>query len=78
MIVEWESNLCLPVGLTAETGPIKLPCFFDIAFQPDRLSFCEQPPAEADARNAIVALEEIFDGSPRLKGRLTNPCTAPG
>jgi phage terminase large subunit GpA-like protein len=30
-------------------------------------------PAEADARNAVVALEEIFDTSPRLKGRLPNP-----
>jgi phage terminase large subunit GpA-like protein len=30
-------------------------------------------PAEADARNAVVGLEEIFDCSPALKGRLPNP-----
>ncbi len=27
-------------------------------------------PAEVDARNAVVALEEIFDWSPALKGRV--------
>ena len=30
-------------------------------------------PAEADARNAVVALEDVFDTSPALKGRLPNP-----
>jgi phage terminase large subunit GpA-like protein len=30
-------------------------------------------PTEADARNAVVALEELFDCSPDLKGRLPNP-----
>jgi phage terminase large subunit GpA-like protein len=30
-------------------------------------------PAEADARNAVVALEDIFDTSPALRGRLPNP-----
>ena len=30
-------------------------------------------PCEADARTMIVSLEEIFDGSPDLKGKLPNP-----
>lgn len=30
-------------------------------------------PAEADARNAVVALEDLFDASPALKGKLPNP-----
>jgi hypothetical protein len=41
--------------------------------------FLEQPapvllvlPAEADARNAVVALEEIFECSPALRGRLVS------
>ena len=33
-------------------------------------------PAELDARNAVVALEEIFDCSPALQGRLPTPATA--
>lgn len=30
-------------------------------------------PVEADARNAVVGLEELFDASPDLRGRLANP-----
>jgi phage terminase large subunit GpA-like protein len=30
-------------------------------------------PAELDARNAVVALEELFDASPDLRGSLPNP-----
>ena len=30
-------------------------------------------PAEVDARNAVIGLEEIFDCSPALRGRLPNP-----
>ena len=30
-------------------------------------------PAEQDARNAVVALEELFDCSPSIAGRLPNP-----
>ncbi len=46
----------------------------------DRLSLHRRPapvllvlPAEQDARNVVVSLEDIFDASPELKGRLPNP-----
>jgi phage terminase large subunit GpA-like protein len=101
-----ERVVCLPLGLSAEPGRIKLPVYLreiaaamadpsveKITIQKSArigfstllssliaYHFTERPapvllvlPAEADARNAVVALEEIFDTSPALRGRLPNP-----
>lgn len=109
-LVAWiERTVCLPIGLSAEPGRIKLPVYLreiaasmtDPAIEKlviqksARIGFstllssliawhltedaapvlCVLP-AELDARNYVVALEEIFDGSPSLHGRLPNPSTA--
>jgi phage terminase large subunit GpA-like protein len=101
-----ERTVCLPIGTSADPGPIRLPVYLReiaesfvmsgverITVQKSaRVGFStllsslvawhltQRPaatllviPTEADARIAVIALEELFDCSPALKGWLPNP-----
>ncbi len=101
-----ERTVCLPIGTSADPGPIRLPVYLreiaealvapgveKVTVQKSaRIGFStllssliawhmtERPaaimvvlPTELDARNAVVALEELFACSPALTGRLPNP-----